>query len=137
MIGPSLSQMAITGEVFAQNPARFNGRQTTIKNVEIVKTQTTNGPSIGGPAGSFQQGAPGAIGTPTVTTATPCRPPRGYSEVNLSFIGAPEYKGCFFMIDAMKAELERQCGHEKTPAQLTFRGDSRSGYNITFYRLGM
>jgi hypothetical protein len=137
MIGSSLSQMAIPGEVFAQNPARFNGRQTTIKNVEIVKTHGTNGPSIGGPAGSFQQGAPGAIGTPTAPTAAPCRPPRGYSEVNLSFTGAPEYKGCFFMIDAMKAELERQCGHEKTPAQLTFRGDSRTGYNVTFYRLGM
>jgi hypothetical protein len=137
MIGTSFSQMAVAGELFAANPSRFNGRQTTIKNVEIVKTHGASGPSIGGPAGSFQQGAPGAVGTPTAPTAAPCRPPRGFSEINVHFKGATDYKGCFFMIDAMKAELERQCGHESTPVQLTFRGDNRTGYNVTFYRLGM
>jgi hypothetical protein len=136
MISSSLAQMAVSGEIFASNPARFNGRQTTIKNVQIVKNIGTNGPSIGGPSGSFQVGAPGPIGSPTQPT-TPCRPPRGYSEINVSFNGAPEYKGCFFMVDAMKAELDRQCGHTETPAQLTFRGDSRTGYHVTFYRLGM
>jgi hypothetical protein len=136
MVATSTAQMAITGELFAANPARYNGRQTTIKNVEIVKTHGTSGPSIGGTAGSFQQGAPGAIGTPTSPTAAPCRPPRGFSEINVSFKGAPEYKGCFFMADAMKSELDRQCGHDNTPAQLTFRGDNRTGYHVTFYRLG-
>jgi hypothetical protein len=137
MMATSVAQMAIPGEVFATNPARFNGRQTTIKNVEIVKTLGTNGPSIGGPAGSLQVGAPGPIGSPTAPTAAPCRPPRGFSEINVSFTGSPDYKGCFFMADAMKAELDRQCGHTNTPAQLTFRGDSRTGYHVTFYRLGM
>lgn len=137
MVGACYSQMAIAGELFAANPARYNGRQTTIKNVEIVKTSGTNGPSIGGPAGSFQQGAPGAVGTPAAPTAAPCRPPRGFSEINVHFKGATDYKGCFFMADAMKAELERQCGHDNTPAQLTFRGDNRTGYHVTFYRLGM
>jgi hypothetical protein len=137
MIGSSLAQMAIAGELFAANPARFNGRQTTIKNVEIVKTVGTNGPSIGGSVGSLQVGAPGPVGSPTQPTTTPCRPPRGFSEINIFFKGAPEYKGCFFMADAMKAELERKCGHDNTPAQLTFRGDNRTGYHVTFYRLGM
>jgi hypothetical protein len=137
VVGSSMAQMAVAGEIFASNPARYNGRQTTIKNVEIVKTQGTSGPSIGGPAGSFQQGAPGAVGTPTAPTAAPCRPPRGFSEINVHFKGATDFKACFFMNDAMKAELERQCGHDKTPATLTFRGDNRTGYNVTFYKLGM
>lgn len=137
MMATSVAQMAIPGEIFASNPARFNGRQTTIKNVEIVKTTGTNGPSIGSPVGSLQVGAPGPIGSPTAPTAAPCRPPRGFSEINVSFRSAPEYKGCFFMADAMKSELDRQCGHDNTPAQITFRGDNRTGYHVTFYRLGM
>ena len=42
VVGSAMAQMAIPGEVFAGNPARFNGRKVTIKNIEIVKglTQT-------------------------------------------------------------------------------------------------
>lgn len=137
MIGSSVAQMAIPGEVFASNPARFNGRKVTIKNVEVVKTDLHgSGPSIGGPAGSLNA-APGPVGSPSQPVMVPCRPPRGFSEVSLFFKGAPEYKGCFFMADSMKDQLMRECGHENTPAQITFRGDSRTGYNVTFYRLGM
>ncbi len=136
VVGSAMAQMAIPGEVFAQNPTRFNGRSVTIKNIEIVKASATGGPSIGGPAGSLNQGAPGPAGSPSAPAA-PCRPPRGFSEIGLNFIGAPDFKGCFFMADNMKAELDRQCGHDKTPAQITFRGDSRTGYNVSFYRLGM
>ncbi len=136
VVGSAMAQMAIPGEVFAQNPSRFNGRKVTIKNIEIVKTSATGGPAIGGPAGSLNQGAPGPAGSPSAPAA-PCRPPRGFSEIGLNFIGAPEYKGCFFMADNMKTQLDRECGHDKTPAQITFRGDSRTGYNVSFYRLGM
>lgn len=132
----SYGQMAISGELFASNPARYNGRTVTIKNIEIVKFNDLQGPSIGGTAGSFSQGAPGPIGSPTQPTTAPCRPPRGYTIVNISFLGAPEYKGCFFMLESMKTQMERECAHEKTPAQVTFRGDSRTGHLITFYRLG-
>lgn len=138
MIGSSLSQMAIPGEVFAQNPARFNGRKVTIKNIEIVKENLHgHGPAIGGPVGSLSHGAPGPVGSPTAPTTHPCRPPRGFSEISIFFKGAPEYKGCFFMADNMKAQLDRECGHENTPAQISFRGDARTGYHVTLYRLGM
>jgi len=137
MIGSSLAQMAIPGEVFASNPARFNGRKVTLNNIEIVKKDAHSGPSIGGPVGTVQMGAPGAIGTPTAPNVIPCHPPRGFSEVGLFFKGAPEYKSCFFMADVMFNQLMREVGHENTPAQITFRGDSRTGYNVTFYRLGM
>ena len=137
MIGSSVAQMAIPGEVFAQNPARFNGRKVTIKNIEIVKTDVHAGPAIGGPVGSLQMGAPGPAGSPTQPATQPCRPPRGFSEVGLFFKGEPNYKGCFFMVDAMFQQLMRETGHENTPAQITFRGDARTGYNVTFYRLGM
>jgi hypothetical protein len=69
MIGASYSQMAIPGEVFASNPARFNGRKVAIKNIEIVKADAHGGPSIGGPAGSFQ-GAPGAVELQTLLQLT-------------------------------------------------------------------
>lgn len=138
MIGSSVAQMAIPGEVFASNPAKFNGRKVTIKNVEIVKENIHgSGLSIGGPAGSFNHGAPGPVGSPTAPTAQPCRPPRGYSEVSILFKGTPEYKGCFFMADNMKQQLMRECGHENTPAMVDFRGDNRMGYLITAYRLGI
>lgn len=136
LVGSSVAQIAIPGEVFAGNPSRFSNRKVTIKNIEIVKTSATSGPSIGGPAGSFQ-GAPGAAGTPGAPATQPCRPPRGFSEVAVHFKGAPEFKGCFFMADNMKTQLDRECGHENTPAQITFRGDGRVGYHISFYRLGM
>lgn len=137
MIGSSFSQMAIPGEVFASNPARFNGRRVTVKNIEIVKEDAHGaGPSIGGPAGSFSHGAPGPVGSPTAPPTQPCRAPRGFSEVSIFFKGAPEYKGCFFMADNMKTQLDRECGHQNTPAMIDFRGDSRMGYHITAYRLG-
>lgn len=137
MVGSSVAQMSIPGEVFASNPARFNGRMVTLKNLELVKDSPKNGPFIGGPSGTLSQGAPGPIGSPTAPQQTPCRPPRGYSEVNIKFIGSPEFKTCFFMADAMKSELDRQSGHENVPIEINFRGDSRMGYHVTLYRLGI
>ena len=138
MMASSIAQIAIPGEVFAGNPARFNGRRVTVKNIEII-SQDPIGPSISGPAigptGSMVF-APGAAGTPSAPSTHPCRPPRGYSEVSIFFKGAPEYKGCFFMADNMKTQLDREIGHENTPAMINFRGDHRTGYNVTFYRLG-
>lgn len=137
MIGSSLSQAIIPGEIFAANPARFNGRPTTIKNVEIVKSDVIGGPSISGPVGTMSHGAPGPVGSPSAPNNTPCRPPRGFSQVNLHFKGAPEYNGCFFMSDVMKAQMDRECGHHNTPATVSFRGESRVGYAITAYKLGL
>ena len=74
VIGSSMAQMIIPGEIFAANPARFNGRPTTIKNIEIVQESATGGPSIGGPAGSMSVGAPGPAGSPSAPNNTPCRP---------------------------------------------------------------
>ena len=136
MVASSIAQMAIPGEIFTSNPERFNGRKVTINNVEVVKTDAHGGPSIGGPASSLS-GGPGAVGAPGAPATHPCTPPRGFSEISVFFKGAPDYKGCFFMADNMKNQLYRECGLENTPAQLTFRGDSRTGYNVTFYRLGL
>lgn len=138
VVGSAMAQMAIPGEMFAGNPARFNGRKVTIKNIEIVKADPAGSHgAIGGPAGAFNHGAPGPAGSPTAPAAHPCRPPRGFSEISVFFKGAPDFKACFFMADNMKTQLDRECGHENTPAQITFRGDSRTGYAVTFYRLGM
>lgn len=137
MMASSVAQMAIPGEIFAGNPARFNGRKVTLKNVEVVNSNNAHQPGIvAGPVGPIQA-APGAVGTPSSPNVTPCRPPRGFSQVSVFFKAAPEYQGCFFMADAMFNQLMREVGHENTPAQITFRGDSRTGYNVTFYRLGM
>ena len=136
VVGSAVAQMAIPGEIFAGNPARFNGRKVTIKNIELVKADLNHGgPAIGGPAGALH-GAPGAVGTPSAPATHPCRPPRGFTEVGVFFKGAPEYKACFFMASNMKEQMDREIGHENTPAQITLRGDSRMGYMISFYRLG-
>ena len=139
MIASSVAQLAIPGEVFAQNPARFNGRKVTIKNIEIVSTNfvgsAISGPAIG-PTGGSVAVAPGAIGTPTAPNTSPCRPPRGFSQIEIFFKGEPGFKACFFMMDSMKTQLEREMGNQNVDAQITFRGDYRTGYNVTFYRLG-
>lgn len=127
-----MAQIIIPGEVFAANPARFNGRPTKIKNIEIVQENAT-----GGPAGSMSHVAPGPAGSPSAPNNIPCRPPRGFSQVNLNFKGAPEFKACFFMSDVMKNQMDRECGHHNTPATISFRGESRVGYNITAYKLGL
>lgn len=132
----SYAQVVIPGEIFAANPARYNGRKVAIKNIEIVKYHAHHGPSIGGPAGTFHQGAPGPIGSPQAPQAHPCRAPRGFSTVDIRFIADPEFQGCFFMADNMKTQLDREMGHESLPATISFRGDSRMGYHITLYRLG-
>jgi len=137
VVGSAVAQMAIPGEIFAGNPARFNGRKVTLNNIELVKADLDHGgPAIGGPAGAVH-GAPGAVGTPSAPATHPCRPPRGFSKVEVFFKGMPEYKGCFFMAENMYNQLMRECAHENTPAQITFRGDSRIGYMVSFYRLGM
>ena len=136
VVGSAVAQMAIPGEIFASNPARFNGRKVTLKNIELVKADLNHGgPAIGGPAGALH-GAPGAVGTPSAPSTHPCRPPRGFTEVGVFFKGAPEYKACFFMASNMKEQMDREIGHENTPAQINLRGDSRMGYMISFYRLG-
>lgn len=138
MIGSSLGQLAIPGEVFAQNPARFNGRKVTIKNIQIVAENLNGGNgTIGTVSGPFSIGAPGAIGTPSSPNVTPCRPPRGYSKLNVFFKGEPQYKGCFFMMDAMFTQLNRELGGHDVDATISFRGDARTGYHVTLYRLGI
>ena len=138
MVASSVAQLAIPGEIFADNPTRFNGRKVTIKNIEIVGgLQTSNQAQISASPLTTFNVAPGAIGTPTAPNVAPCRPPRGFSTIDLNFKAKPEFKGCFFMNDAMKKQLDRELGGQILEAQITFRGDYRTGYNVTFYRLGM
>jgi len=138
MIGSSVAQMAIPGSVFADNPARFNGRKVTIKNIQLVaNVQGMNQPGIvGGPVSGPVTG-PGMVGPSTTSTQmAPCRPPRGFSKVTVNVLEKPDYNGCFFMADAMYKQLERELGGQTVDAQITFRGDARTGYNVSFYRLG-
>lgn len=140
MIGSSLAQMAIPGEVFTQNPARFNGRKVTIKNIQIVAENLNGSNGMSGPigvvSGPLSLGAPGPVGTPSAPNVTPCNPPRGYSKLNVFFKGEPEYKGCFFMMDAMFTQLNRELGGHDADAMISFRGDYRTGYNVSLYKLG-
>ena len=139
MIGSSVAQFAIPGAAFADNPSRFNGRKVTLKEIKVnFSDQITTSAVAVAPApltGPVQmpQVAPAANGA---GTSTPCNPPRGFSRVNIDFNDAPEYKGCFFMADAMHKELERQVGGQSVDAQITFRGDARTGYNVSFFKLG-
>lgn len=140
MIGSSMAQMAIPGEVFAQNPSRFNGRKVTIKNIELVSSTLNGGPNMvslspvtGTVSGPVTVGQVG----PTSPSVHPCRPPRGFSKVEVFFKGEPEFKGCFFMADVMKSQLDRELGGQNVESIISFRGDYRTGYHISLYKLGL
>jgi hypothetical protein len=139
VVGSAVAQLSIPGAIFADNPSRFNGRKVTLKEVKLVAStvSNTNGAIIAPtPLTGTVLAAPGPIGTPSAPNVAPCRAPRGFSQVEVFFVGKPEYKACFFMSDAMKNQLDRELGGQSVEAQITFRGDARTGYNVSFYRLG-
>jgi fructose-specific component phosphotransferase system IIB-like protein len=134
----AMAQMAIPGAAFADNPSRFNGRKVTVKDVAFDFSSTTlavnAAPLVGSSTAlSAPVVAPTANGANTPTVR--CNPPRGFTKVNVNFYSAPTYKGCFFMADQMLTQLEREAGAQSVEAEITFRGDSRTGYNLTLYRL--
>ena len=133
----SLAQIAIPGVVFSDAPARFNGRKVTVKNIQVgTHTQNSMHSAVAPmPLGGTVQATPGAIG-PAQQTAPPCRPPRGFAKLNVTFLEKLEFKGCFFMVQSMYDQLQREIGGQMVDAQITFRGDYRTGYNVSFYRLG-
>jgi hypothetical protein len=136
MIASSLAQQSIPGESFVLNQVRFNGRPVRINNVELVKSNATSTPSIGGP-----------IATASLTTSNvssvqpspaPCSVPRGHQRVEIFFKGAPEFNACFFMKEAMKTQLDLDMPlNVNAPAELVMRGHASNGYLITAYRLGI
>jgi hypothetical protein len=142
VVGSAFAQMAIPGRAFADNPSRFNGRKVTVKEIKVDFTNAMNSPAgaiapapiAPGAAIGMPQVAPGANGAGNV--AVRCNPPRGFSKVAVSFNEAPNFQACFFMADAMYNQLKREAGGQSVDAQITFRGDSRTGYNVSFYRLG-
>lgn len=134
----AMAQMAIPGAAFADNPSRFNGRKVTVKGVAFDLSSTTlavnAAPLVGiNTALSAPVAAPTANGANT--PAVRCNPPRGFKQVDINFYSSPRYKGCFFMADQMFTQLEREVGGQSIEAEITFRGDARTGYNLTFYRL--
>ena len=137
VVGSAVAQMVIPGESFAKNPSSFNGRKVSIKNIQLDFSSKIAGP-VGAvaPAGSISTGvvAPGAAGAGTAVQR--CNPPRGFSQLDVNFLAAPTFEGCFFMQDAMYNELRRQAGGQTIDAQITFQGDNRIGYNVTFYKIG-
>ena len=134
MIGATFAQMAIPGGIFADNPTRFNGRKITIKNIAI-KSNQSNPVTISVSPGPINVGPNGNVG-PAQPRVSPCRPPRGFEKVDVFFTEKPEFEGCFFMVKSMYDQLQRELGNQNVDAQITFRGDYRTGYNVTFYRLG-
>ncbi len=143
VVGSAFAQQAISGAIFASNPARFNGRTVTVKNVQLNMTNVTSTTGTvapgaagvqAGPAGPAH-GAPGPNGAGTAVVR--CNPPKGYQKLDVDFIEEPDYQGCFFMKEVMFNQLKKETGmQEKVDVQLTFRGDAKVGYMVTFYKLG-
>lgn len=137
VVGSATAQMVIPGETFAKNPASFNGRNVSIKNIQITASTAPVAGVVGPvtPATATPMTvAPGPAGASTVPTR--CNPPRGFKQLDVDFLAAPGYQGCFFMGDAMFTDLARHSNGKPIDVQITFRGDSRVGYNVTFYRIG-
>ncbi len=141
MVGAAYSQIVIRGVDFATNPARWNGKPVTVKDIQLNMTnhQAVAAGAVA-PAGQVAPGgslnaAPGPNGQGAAVVR--CNPPRGFKQIDVDFLEKPEYEGCFFMSEAMYNELKKQtAGQTKVDVQLTFRGDSKMGYQVTFYRLG-
>lgn len=136
-VGSAMAQMVIPGESFAKNPSSFNGRKVSVRNVQVdFSNNMVAAPGAVAPAGPINSvaSAPGANGAGTQVVR--CNPPRGFSQLDVTFLAAPEFEGCFFMQNAMYSELQRQAGGRAIDIQLTFQGDSRTGYNVTFYKIG-
>lgn len=142
--GTAFAQAPITGAVFATNPARFDGQKVTVKNLQLDLTKNS-APKTGAvapvavsPAGGSLTGAPVAPGqNGSGSLVARCNPPRGFKELNVAFIEKPDYHACFFMSEAMHNQLMKEtAGKTKVDIQLTYRGDSKLGYSVTFYRLG-
>jgi len=138
MIASSVAQMAIPGAIFTSNQSRFNGRKVTIKNVQVLPEVIASNNTAVTPLNPTSPVSvnPGNIG-PIGQVSLNCRAPRGFHTVDVLFLEEPEFKTCFFLADVMHKELMRQIGNEATNAKITFRGDSRIGYHITFFELGM
>ena len=121
----AMAQMAIPGGVFASNPARFDGRKVTLKNVELYKSDDLTSATIVGPR------------TPlTISSVAPCRAPRGFKTVEVNFLEETSFKACFFMAENMRKQMHMEIGNQPCAAQITIRGNERVGYNISFYRIG-
>ncbi len=140
LIGMSKAQMVMAGEQFSKNPAQFNGRQITIKNIQLDFSNNMAGPSgavapaphAGAPSNAPQAPGPNGQGAAVIK----CNPPKGYVAVDVDFLADPEYKGCFFLSQAQYDQLKRQAGGQKLDAQITFKGDSRMGYQISLFKIG-
>lgn len=130
--GKSTAQMAMSGAIFSENPARFNGRIVTVKNVQVVFESQNSMPGAVAPANSNQNTTNSANGV-----LQRCNFPRGFKAMDILFLENPDFKGCFFMPESMYQQLKKEVGgSRKVDIQLTFRGDNRTGYNVTSYRLG-
>ncbi len=140
LIGMSKAQMVIAGEQFSKNPAQYNGRQITIKNIQLDFSNNAAAPAGavapaphgGAPSNAPQAPGPNGQGAQTIK----CNPPKGFVSIDVDFIADPEYKGCFFISQAQYNQLKTQAGGQRLDAQITFKGDNRMGYNITLFKIG-
>ncbi len=136
MISSAFSQMVIPGETFAKNPTAFNGRKVSVKNITITATNATpTGVVAPVQAASANAGtlAPGANGNNTQVVR--CNPPRGFKQLDVTFLAAPDYEGCFFTTDKMYSSLAAASNGTPLNMEITFQGEARTGYNVSFYRL--
>ncbi len=141
MVGAAYSQVTIRGIDFATNPAKWNGKPVTVKDIQLnMSNHQAVAAGAVAPAGTVAPGgalggAPGPNGQGAAVIR--CNPPRGFKQIDVDFIEKPDFEGCFFMSEAMYNELKKQtAGQTKVDVQLTFRGDNKMGYQVTFYRLG-
>ncbi len=138
VIGMSKAQMTVAGEQFAQNPAIYNGKVVTLTNVKLDFSNNQNAPAgavAPAPTGAPQAGAPAPGPNGQGAAVTTCNPPRGFVAVDVDFVAAQDYKGCFFMSQAQYNTLKNAAGGRSVDAQITLKGDNRAGYNITLYKL--
>lgn len=124
-VGTAMAQMQIDGGQFANNPAQFNNKSVTLKNVTVVFSSNNHG----GPA----HGGPGMGPGPGGAQGAPCNPPRGSEKVTLKFNSAPQFNGCFFATSQLINDFKRKSGNRpEANAIVSIKGNSQMGFQISF-----
>lgn len=147
-----IAVMALTGSLSAQglvvdqvqfssNPAAFNGKMVSVSGILInPSSPTPPAPGVMPPApislssvkAPLSPGSPvpPAPGAPTVR----CNAPRGFVALDVDFPSDPTFQACFFMSQSMFSSLPK--GQNQILSTITFKGDHRTGYTVTLYKLG-
>jgi hypothetical protein len=128
LMGSLSAQDLVVDQVnFTSNPAAFSGKMILIKGIYINASSPK--PSAPSPAPIGIRPRPASSPDPTDR----CNAPRSFVPLNVEFPDDPNFQACFFMSQSMFSSVPK-C-QDKIQVTLIFKGDHRTGYAVTMYKM--